>query len=142
MRKPPKRLFRDRQQPEPELPGPEGLKRWTLSFPEHWASAYRAARKLRQPADIVVSSTPHNDRTSTPPRSLHILTRAEAARMVPRLAASLSQPAEKGMFYVMATKRFGRLQGSFLGMLSVPGEDEDLPTVVVGVGDSTVGVVV
>ena len=140
--KPPKRLFPKHERAQTDGRGPEGLREWVLNFPAHWKAAYRSARKLGRPADIVLFSTPHNDRTNTPPQGFSAMTRAEVSRILPSLAASLLDPAPNGACLIVASKRFGRLQGSFVAMVPIPTDDEDLPPVAIVVNDSGLGVVV
>lgn len=140
--KPPKRLFPKRERPGPGPGGPPGLQQWALNFADHWRAAYRAALKLGHPADIVISATPHHDDVNTPPQGFAAKTRAENSRLIPKLAVSLSKPADPGYFYVLPTKRFGHLNGSYLGMLTIPTDDEDLPAVIIQVGDTDKGVLV
>jgi hypothetical protein len=92
------------------------------------------------PTDIVISSTPHDDKINTPPQGFTVRSRVEASRLIPFLGISFMSPATPGMFLLWATKRFGRLQGSFVSMTTIPTDDEDLPQVVIDLGDSGVGV--
>src|SRR5262249_3131849 len=111
--KPPKRLFK-REQPDPGPSGPGRLMQWTLNCADHWAAACRGALKLGATAAIGLAATPHDDRIDTPPEGFMPMTRAEASRMLPSLAPSLLTPASPGTLFCVASKRFGRLGGSFL----------------------------
>jgi hypothetical protein len=51
-------------------------------------------------------------------------------RHLPSFRGSLDPPPPAGLFYVVASRPGGPLKGTFVGVLAVPGPDEDLPSTI------------
>lgn len=116
--------------PDPGPSGAPGLQRWVLNHVPHWQSFYREARRRGWPADIIVSATPNDDRVDVPPDHFAPIPRVNRGTITSRvttLRGSFDRPPGPGLFYVLASKSTGRLKGSFVGMLSVPSDDAELP---------------
>jgi hypothetical protein len=109
--------------------GAAALRDWVRKWAPAWRSAYRKAVEAGYPSDCVVMATPRSLRE--PPAGFDIQrlpeARAFVAKHLPSAAGAFDPPPPAGAFYVVASKAG---MGSFLGGMSVPGADEDLPPVV------------
>jgi hypothetical protein len=103
----------------PIITGPAALRDWTRRHREAFRDAYRAA-----PSGGVVWATPTTESLDDPPRAeaTDVLSREAATEALARLNLDgTADPPQPGMFYVIASRESGRFQGTFVGMLPVPG---------------------
>jgi hypothetical protein len=95
--------------------------RWRPQFREYFRAAVAAAGS----PDLVIMATPHTERIADPPTPADLLIQErsvvrQAWRLaMPSVQLDLDAPARDGMFYVLASCKRGRFQGTFLGMLTI-----------------------
>jgi hypothetical protein len=94
-------------------------------------AAYRDGLAAGYPPDVVVMATPRTESIEDPPVGWDILRRDEARALLtrhpPACRVDLDAPPPPGHFYVVASRAAGRLKGTFVGLIPVPGPDEELP---------------
>lgn len=103
----------------PRITGPAALRDWTRRHREAFRDAYRAA-----PPGGVVWATPTTESLDDPPTAgaTEVLSRETATEALARLNMDgTADPPGPGLFYVIASRESGRFQGTFVGMLPVPG---------------------
>jgi hypothetical protein len=115
----------------PKITGPHALRDWAERYRKEFRAVYREAVRAGWGAGTVVIATPATESLDDPPPGFDLKSRADARRLLGpvKMGGSLDDPPNPGMFYVVATKASGRFQGTFVGMLPVPGPSEALPTV-------------
>jgi hypothetical protein len=117
------------------LEGAEQLRQWILRHRTHWQAACVGLLKQGWRAkDIILLATPYDDTGENPPKHFEMTPwadRESLLRQVPHLRSLLDKPPHDDTCYVLATKKGGRMKGSFVGQLSGAGMPAKLPTVVV-----------
>jgi hypothetical protein len=106
----------------PKVTGPEALRDWTRRHREAFRNAYRAA-----PPGGVVVAEPATESLDDPPtpEMTEVMDREAATAALARLNMDgTDDPPPPGMFYVIASREAGRFQGTFVGMLPIPGPQD------------------
>jgi len=132
MTRDPRRKGMPRSQPD----GPQLLQNWVLKYRRHWQAAYAGIIKQGWATDTILKATPYGDPGDHPPEHFEVhprTLRGSITRQLTQLRGSFDDPPPEGYFYVFASKSSGRMQGSFVGYLSVAKDTANLPVVVVSV---------
>jgi hypothetical protein len=109
----------------PRITGPAALRDWTQRYPQHFQAAYRVVGGN----GCVVLVTPATESLDDPPTEFRHTTDDIASALLVQWNMNPIPSASPGHFYVIASCRAGRFQGTFLGMLPIPGRTAILPDV-------------
>jgi hypothetical protein len=112
--------------------GPEALRDWVANHYDVIQGFHRALTQAGRPAEVLWLM-PRSENIETPPVGANHYSlaggRAYMRANLPNMSGTLAGPPLPGMFYVVASKGDGRLKGTFVGMVQIPDQEEELPVI-------------
>jgi hypothetical protein len=118
----------------PKLTGEEALSSWVERHHKYIQSCYREAVKTMWSADSVVWVNPLTESLDDVPKGVVIRSPRESQTLIsqnfPALRGTFVASPRPGYFYTIACSVVdGRFKGAYPGMLQIPSDSEELPTV-------------
>jgi hypothetical protein len=114
-----------------QLSGPHALE---ARVAKHYANFQAASRLLptHMASEKVIWAMPRSESLEDPPLSFGVVTLRAAKDRLRQVGIRdpLSEPPPPGMLYAVASCTNGRFKGTWLGLLSIPQPEEQLPATV------------